>query len=536
MPGFSGITGDESIMFADNASFDGTKRGGKMTTNGELFIGSTAAPHVRKGTLTSVDGSIAITAGPGTINLATVAGVNDLHVARFIVSAGGITNGANFTTIASALTAATSAGGAQTIFIQPGTYTENLTLVPGINLAAFDCDAQTPNVTINGTCTLTTAGTVSISGIRLQTNGAFALAVTGAAASIVRLKNCFIAATNNTGISFTSSSASAQINLEGSNGDLATTGIGLYSKSSPGILTFSNGTFTNSGGSTTQSTSSAGLITFSWGGWFFPISILGTAVIILQWCFTNTTAQNVTSLTTADTAQAGIYSSSISSGSASAVNIGANSFVNIYNDVVIESSNTNAITGAGTVQYGTIFIPTTFSQVINVATQNPLTTIGGGWSFIRTLTASSSATLDFTTLPVYPVYALVITHMLLATTAQQLLLRISNDNGSSFAATGYTAGVNYTSYNAATVTNVNATTSIPLTSAASTGIGISGTIFFAPMNSNVWGQTTYLSTTSGVRAFGNIGGGGNIVPNAFRLLSSSGNLAAGIVTLYGLKQ
>jgi len=68
------------------------------------------------------------------------------------------------TTIASAITSASSG---DTIFIRPGTYTENLTLKAGVNLAAFNGDQNTPNVTIIGNNTLTTAGTVSISNIRL---------------------------------------------------------------------------------------------------------------------------------------------------------------------------------------------------------------------------------------------------------------------------------------------------------------------------------------------------------------------------------
>jgi len=69
MPGFSNVSGDESIMFADNASFDGTERGGKLTTDGQLWIGSTGSPHVRKGTLTSSGGTVTITNSPGSINL-----------------------------------------------------------------------------------------------------------------------------------------------------------------------------------------------------------------------------------------------------------------------------------------------------------------------------------------------------------------------------------------------------------------------------------------------------------------------------------
>lgn len=71
MAGFSNITGDESIVYADNASFDGTERGGKMTTNGQLWIGATAAPHVRLGAPTSTGATQAITAGAGTLNFET---------------------------------------------------------------------------------------------------------------------------------------------------------------------------------------------------------------------------------------------------------------------------------------------------------------------------------------------------------------------------------------------------------------------------------------------------------------------------------
>jgi len=83
--GSSSITGDETILFADNMSFDGTQRGGKMTTNGQLWIGSTASPHVRKGTLSSADGSLDIIVGAGTIDL----GVNGTVVGQTITGNSG---------------------------------------------------------------------------------------------------------------------------------------------------------------------------------------------------------------------------------------------------------------------------------------------------------------------------------------------------------------------------------------------------------------------------------------------------------------
>lgn len=58
--GFSAVTGLETIVSADNASFDGTARGGALTTNGQLFVGSTSSPHVKKGNITSPLGTITI--------------------------------------------------------------------------------------------------------------------------------------------------------------------------------------------------------------------------------------------------------------------------------------------------------------------------------------------------------------------------------------------------------------------------------------------------------------------------------------------
>lgn len=69
MAGFSSVTGLESIVNADNASFDGTSRGGAMTLDGQLWIGSTSGRHVRVGTLTAGTG-ISITNASGSITIA----------------------------------------------------------------------------------------------------------------------------------------------------------------------------------------------------------------------------------------------------------------------------------------------------------------------------------------------------------------------------------------------------------------------------------------------------------------------------------
>jgi len=73
--GQSSITGDETILFADNASYDGTQRGGKITTNGQLWVGATAAPHVKLGTITSPLGTLNVGYSSPNITLDLVGGM-----------------------------------------------------------------------------------------------------------------------------------------------------------------------------------------------------------------------------------------------------------------------------------------------------------------------------------------------------------------------------------------------------------------------------------------------------------------------------
>lgn len=60
MAGNNSTVGLETVTFTDNMSFDGTERGGAMTTDGQLWIGATASRHVRLGALNSPNGTITI--------------------------------------------------------------------------------------------------------------------------------------------------------------------------------------------------------------------------------------------------------------------------------------------------------------------------------------------------------------------------------------------------------------------------------------------------------------------------------------------
>lgn len=379
MSGSSNITGDESILFTDNMSFDGTERGGKMTTDGQLWVGSTDSRHVKLGSLTSPGGTITIGYSSPNITL-EASGINDLHTARYIVASSTSGTGANYTTIASAIAAAVTSGVNSTIFIQPGTYTENLTISPGINLAAYNGDQATPNVTIVGTITMTAAGTASISNIRLQTNSAALIAVTGSAASILNVNRCYLNCTNATGITYSSSSSSSSLNLNSCTGNIGTTGISLWSHSSAGNLQCMSCNVTNTGGSTTSSTCSAGATNLFENLFSFPITTSGTSTISTNG--NRYTTPNTECLTVGGSGGIGtcLYDSFIS-GTASCISVGS---TQNFDFITVNSSNTNAITGAGTIRYGTIdflnskIINTTTQTGINSGTFTPAIAFGGG--------------------------------------------------------------------------------------------------------------------------------------------------------------
>jgi hypothetical protein len=273
----------------------------------------------------------------------------------------------DFTTIQAAINAASSG---QTIFIRPGTYTENPALKAGVNLSAYDCDAITPNVTILGKCTFSTAGDIVMSGINFQTNSDFAIAVTGSAASFVQLDNCYITASNNTAISFTSSSSSSELRLYRCLGDVTTTGIAYFAHSAAGNLRMFYCDWTNSGNSTTASTmSGTGNYLAYYCHFNTAFSTSGTTSgFNFNFCYINTAAINTTCITQNSTnLGSNCNDCVIFSGTASAISIGAGATLGV-DRLSVSSGNTNAITGSGILEYG-IIVYSGSSSTNNVTTQ-----------------------------------------------------------------------------------------------------------------------------------------------------------------------
>lgn len=368
---------ENQVLVAKNVNFDhlsSPPHNGIVTANGQLLIGSTTDPNnqIVANTLTPGTG-ITITNGPGSITIATTASLTDLHVAKWIVNP--VANaGGNSSTIQNAINQAVSG---ETIFVMPGTYTENLTLKPGVNITAFNGDQQTPTVTIVGNATLSQAGTVSISNIRLQTNSAAVLTVSGSVASIVNLNNCYLNCTNNTGITFSSSSASAAININFCMGNITTTGIALFAHSSAGSMQLFNSIFFNSGSSTTASTQSDGSLLIRQSIISNPITTSGSSAG-LQVSSSTLISNNVITLNLNSTSAGGhvVNFSGLSSGTAASISIGAGATAILANLFINSSNATSVITGAGSVSFSGLTFGNT-GRIVDTTTQTQAGTLQG---------------------------------------------------------------------------------------------------------------------------------------------------------------
>lgn len=291
---------------------------------------------------------------------------NNYGCAAFIVDA----NAANgtHTTIQAAITAAVSG---QTVFVRPGTYTENLTMKAGVNLASYDCDSFTPNVSIVGTLACSYSGTVSISGIRLTTNSANIISLTGANVTIFNMYNGYLNCTNNTGISSTGSNAGSQVNIFNCTGALGTTGIAYHTVTN-GTINFVNCFLNNSGGSTTASTCSGSTVSYRSSSFGHVVTTSGTTANLLMinsqndCSAINTTAINANA-TFATPNQ--IANSRISSGSATPISIGSGATCVIANSS-LDSSNGTAVTGAGILVYGGV-VQTSTVGTLSATTLTP---------------------------------------------------------------------------------------------------------------------------------------------------------------------
>ena len=441
--------------------------------------------------------------------------INYFSPAKWVVST--VAGEGTHTTIAAALTSASSG---DTIFIMPGTYTENITMKAGVNLSAFGSDGITPcqgspfpvavNVIIKGTVTATYTGQAAISGIQLRTNSATALSMTGSNACNLTFFGASIYALDGDGM--TINNANAAINFYSCTCRY-TTGFALFTVTATFGIDFENCTFQ---GTVSTSTIAAGRVVFN--GCDMPgilITTSATGQVFANACYWQ--ASGSTLLTTAGTVLSEIYNCFLLSGSASTISVGSGTTLNIAT-TAINSSNTNVITGAGTLNYGSItFVGT--SSGINTSTLNPLVTLPSSGGSV-TLTGDSG-TASGSSLTVYSHNA-------------------SRNCGSSvlFSNSGTTSTLNVTDVNDNTFMGSTAG-SLSTTGVLNTGFGIQclGALTSGSRNCGLGGSLANLTSGSYNCAIGYISGSNyltsessNICINSIGVTSESNTLRIGSAT------
>lgn len=255
------------------------------------------------------------------------------------------------------ITAAVAAANANdTIFIRPGTYTENFSV--SVNNLLFKADTAVTRegnhtVTITGTVTVSTVSiNVGFQGIRFNTNSAVCISLTGNA-STVTCQNCYFDAINANCISCTGNGSS-----------------NFYIKDCTGLIqdTFALLTTTNTvcwiresqfidiTGTPAASSASNAAIHIYDSRFSIPFSTSSGGSICAfnsQFGTVQTPYLDKTFITTAGTAESFIQDCLVYSGTASGISVGAGTIVNLTN-TTLNSSNTNVFTGAGTIRYGDI--------------------------------------------------------------------------------------------------------------------------------------------------------------------------------------
>ncbi len=309
-----------------------------------------------------------------------VISTNTFTSAKWIVSSDA-TQGTH-TTVAGALSSASSG---DTIFIRPGTYTEDITLKAGVNLSAYECDEgyqnKSGNVNIVGTVSASYNGVVNISGIGFTTNSNFLLNVTGSNASNLNFYNCSFYASNNNSITVNAASFV-----------IVFFQCSLYAASTYKIFTITTGAVVCRGCliasvDATTNTIAAGSVQFfnSTLSTFWTTS--STAILNCYNSKWNDNSLNSTLLTTAGSGINEIFNSSLYSGSASTISIGSGTQVYIANSSC-SSSNTNVLTGAGTVNLNEVSYNGS-SSGNNVTTKTSFANQMGSLSLLTPLTVAN---------------------------------------------------------------------------------------------------------------------------------------------------
>lgn len=303
------------------------------------------------GNITLSGGTLANFVGSGS-TLTLTPKANGYPITPYVV---GASSAAGYTTIQSAINAANAAGGGM-IYIQPGTYTENLTFYDNIHLVSVIYE-NAFKVVINGTHTPPTSGSITIRGCKLVgTNAIFSSAAAGS--TNISFEECTFQVTDGWMCDLLNWTGTINVNDAGSTG------------TNDGVLRNSAGAglFTNNcqvGAGTTRALTMNGPCRLDLTFLDCPATISGGAIFVNFALFSQTITCSGTS--------SGTFLLINSFASGAAFNITSSSQIIIENST-ITTANNPAIDGTGSV------------ELINVG-------FGNSTTLAATLTVSTASTL-----------------------------------------------------------------------------------------------------------------------------------------------
>jgi hypothetical protein len=196
---------------------------------------------------------------------------------------------------------------------------------------------------------------------------------------------------------------------------------------------------------------------------------------------------------------------------------------NVVGGLATANSSVLNTTGASALQWSTLFPGS----------------LGGSLRLISSQTVTSTATVSFTSLT-YSNYLLIINNAYPATTNGSLLLKVSTNNGSSYLATGYLAGIRVNVYNSTTLSNGSFTNLIRLSNSQnnSSSNPCNCVVFLYNVNTAnnfmLDGITTFYNATPAVSTSCSLSAFAAASVNAIQILYSSGNIASATFNLYGI--
>lgn len=341
---------------------------GQITGDGDLLIGNAIAPNIRKGNLISSDASINVNYVDPNIDLTLPTATPYYSLTPFIV---GSDIHSQYATIGAALAAAPANS---TIFIKAGSYVEDLIITKNVNLVGFASCSESffmGTVTIFGQITISgDLIAVGINGISIA-NAGVNPGINLTSGSFILCENCVFSPSGNVGILI--NNASAVVILENCTCNSSATD-GLFTITS-GNLWMKNCAFTAGAGGA-ASTVDGGELQISNSLINFPIITSSTGTIHaknVQFDKYYQTLSYETYITTSGTGSIYISDCTFDSANLSCVSIGAGTSVTmVHTD--LNSSNTNVLTGAGTLNYAFISFSGS-SSGHNVTTENALATL-----------------------------------------------------------------------------------------------------------------------------------------------------------------